>query len=71
MASQVHPPDETGPPATAAAPFSPIENELPLRFWRGLHLVPDDKLGAVRRAVFLALLTWLQPPSRPFLRQSG
>lgn len=59
MASQVHPPGEAGSPATAAAPFSPIENELPLRFWRGLHLVPDDKLGAVRRAVFLALLTWL------------
>jgi len=39
--------------------FSPVENELPLRWYRRLHLVPADGLGAGRRAVFFALLTWL------------
>ncbi|MGA8032449.1 MAG: hypothetical protein WCB48_08630, partial [Casimicrobiaceae bacterium] len=41
------------------AEFSPIENELPLRWFRRLHLVPANGLGAGRRAIFLALLTWL------------
>jgi len=39
--------------------FSPVDNELPLRWLRRLHLVPADGLGTVRRALFLALLTWL------------
>jgi hypothetical protein len=41
------------------AEFSPVENELPLRWFRRLHLVPANGLGAGRRAVFLALMTWL------------
>lgn len=45
--------------ASASAGFSPIENEAPLRWLRRLHLVPADGLGARRRALFLALLTWL------------
>jgi hypothetical protein len=44
---------------TTAAEFSPIDNELPLRWFRKLHLVPPDGIGAGRRAVFLALVTWL------------
>ncbi len=47
------------PRAAAAAAFSPIDDEPPLRWWRRLHLVPADGLGAGRRALFLALLTWL------------
>ena len=43
----------------AAGGFSPIDNELPLRWLRRLHLAPDDGLGAGRRALGLALLTWL------------
>jgi hypothetical protein len=39
--------------------FSPVENELPLRWLRRMHVVPADGLGVVRRAVFFALLTWL------------
>jgi hypothetical protein len=39
--------------------FSPVDNELPLRWLRRLHLVPADGIGAFRRAVFFALLTWL------------
>ena len=39
--------------------FSPVENELPLRWYRRLKLVPANGLGTGRRAVFLALLTWL------------
>ena len=45
-------------PAVDAA-FSPVENEAPLRWLRRLHLAPDDGLGAGRRALGLALLTWL------------
>jgi hypothetical protein len=44
---------------TIDAAFSPIENEAPLRWLRRLHLAPDEGLGAVRRALGLALLTWL------------
>ena len=47
------------PRTAAAAEFSPIDDEPPLRWWRRLHLVPADGLGAGRRALFLALLTWL------------
>jgi len=39
--------------------WSPFDNELPLRWLRRLNLVPADGLGAGRRALFLALLTWL------------
>jgi hypothetical protein len=39
--------------------FSPVDNELPLRWFRRLHLVPANGIGAGRRAVFFALLTWL------------
>lgn len=41
------------------AAFSPVENEAPLRWLRRLHLAPNDSLGAGRRALGLALLTWL------------
>jgi hypothetical protein len=37
--------------------FSPVDNELPLRWFRRLHLVPANGLGTGRRAVFFALLT--------------
>ena len=39
--------------------FSPVENESPLRWLRRLHLAPRQGLGAGRRALGLALLTWL------------
>ena len=39
--------------------FSPVDNELPLRWFRRLHLVPANGLGIFRRAVFFALLTWV------------
>jgi hypothetical protein len=39
--------------------FSPVDNELPLRIFRRLHLIPAKGIGAFRRAVFFALLTWL------------
>ena len=42
-----------------ARPFSPVENEAPLRWQRALHLAPRAGQGAVRRAVFFALLAWL------------
>ena len=45
--------------AVIGTAFSLIENELPLRWWRRLHLAPANGLGAGRRAIFLALLTWL------------
>jgi hypothetical protein len=44
---------------TIDAAFSPIENEAPLRWLRRLHLAPGEGLGAGRRALGLALLTWL------------
>jgi len=47
------------PRMAAAADFSPIDNEPPLRWLRRLHLVPADGLGAGRRALFMALLSWL------------
>jgi hypothetical protein len=39
--------------------FSAVDNELPLRWFRRLHVVPARGLGTFRRAVFFALLTWL------------
>jgi hypothetical protein len=47
------------PEGEADGEFSPIENEPPLRWLRQLHLAPEQGVGAVRRAVFFALLTWL------------
>ena len=47
------------PAAESDTDFSPVENELPLRWYRQAHLVPADGFGTVRRAVFFALLTWL------------
>ncbi len=47
----------SGPPL--AEEFSPVENDAPLRWSRRLHLAPPAGLGAVRRAAFLAALTWL------------
>jgi hypothetical protein len=43
----------------AEAGFSPVDNELPLRWLRRLHLVPAHGLGTRRRALFFAALTWL------------
>jgi len=45
--------------ADAAKPFSPVDNEPPLRWQRALHLAPLAGLGVVRRAAFFALLGWL------------
>ena len=50
---------QSEPVTPVAQAFSPVENEAPLRWSRRLRLVPNDGLGAVRRAVFFALLTWL------------
>ena len=48
--------------------FSPIDNELPLRWQRALHLAPASDLGVGRRAVFFALLTWLPIAIWAFVR---
>jgi hypothetical protein len=40
----------------ATRSFSPVDNELPLRWQQALHLAPAGGLGAPRRAVFFALL---------------
>jgi hypothetical protein len=47
------------PIVTDTPSWSPVENEPPLRWLRRLRLLPDRKLGIVRRALLLALLTWL------------
>jgi hypothetical protein len=39
--------------------FSPVDNELPLRWLRRLRLVPERGLGTRRRALFFVALTWL------------
>lgn len=51
----------------ADSEFSPVDNELPLRWFRRLHLVPANGIGAVRRAVFFALLTWVPIAAWSFL----
>jgi hypothetical protein len=43
----------------ADSDFSPVENELPLRWYRRLRLAPAEGLGTGRRALFFAALTWL------------
>ena len=45
--------------AIVPAPWSPVENEPPLRWLRRLQLVPSGGIGVARRALSLALLTWL------------
>jgi hypothetical protein len=47
------------PDADAERPFSPVEDEPPLRWQRAVHLAPANGLGVARRAIFFALLTWL------------
>ena len=47
------------PAGNSGVEFSPVDNELPLRWLRRLHVVPPTGIGAVRRAVFFAALTWL------------
>lgn len=47
------------PQPAAAADFSPIDDEPPLRWLRRARLVPAKGLAAPRRALFLALFTWL------------
>jgi hypothetical protein len=47
------------PDPDAARAFSPVDNEPPLRWQRALHLAPAGGLGVARRAVILAILTWL------------
>ena len=39
--------------------FSPVDNELPLRWMRRLRLAPANGLGTNRRALFFVALTWL------------
>lgn len=39
--------------------WSPVDNEPPLRWMQRLHLLPPDGTGVTRRALALALLTWL------------
>lgn len=49
----------TPPLMTSATDFSPIDAEPPLRWLRHAHLLAPSGLGAWRRALLLALLTWL------------
>jgi hypothetical protein len=59
MKTKTKTPQAAAPNVESECAFSPVENELPLRWYRRLHLVPANGLGVVRRAMFLALLTWL------------
>ena len=59
MRIEANAPQAAAPGVESPGAFSPIENELPLRWYRRLRLVPANGLGAGRRAAFLALLTWL------------
>jgi hypothetical protein len=47
------------PVPDAQKPFSPVQNEPPLRWQRALHLAPQSGLGVVRRAIFFGLASWL------------
>ncbi len=51
--------------------FSPIDNELPLRWTRRFRLAPPDGFGAGRRALGFALLTWLPIAVWEFVRRGG
>jgi hypothetical protein len=46
-------------PSAADSGFAPVDNELPLRWYRRLHLAPADGLGVGRRALFFAAVAWL------------
>jgi hypothetical protein len=59
MKTKTKTPPTAAPNVEPDGAFSPIENEFPLRWYRRLKLIPANGLGAGRRAVFLALLTWL------------
>src|SRR5262245_4989785 len=54
MSSRPHP---AAPGADSG--FSPVDNELPLRLFRRLHLAPAAGLGTGRRALLFAGVTWL------------
>ena len=56
------------PNADAERPFSPVEDEPPLRWQRAVHLAPANGLGVARRAIFFALLTWLPIALWAFIR---
>jgi hypothetical protein len=43
----------------SSSPFSPVDDEPPLRWQRAVHLAPRDGLGVGRRAVVFALVGWL------------
>jgi len=45
--------------AETTGPFSPVDDEPPLRWQRAVHLAPARGLGVLRRVIFFALLTWL------------
>lgn len=46
-------------PVVTLRSWSPVENEPPLRWLRRLHVLPTHGIGVARRAISLALLTWL------------
>lgn len=46
-------------PSAADVAFSPVDNELPLRWYRRLRLAPPAGLGAGRRALLFAVVAWL------------
>lgn len=68
MTSTTPAPQDTPQDQAAQLAFSPIDNELPLRWQRALHLAPAGDLGVGRRAVFFALLTWLPIAIWAFVR---
>lgn len=47
------------PDAYSQKPFSPVDDEPPLRWLRAVHLAPQSGLGVARRAVFFALVAWI------------
>lgn len=52
-------PEKGAKPHAEDSGFSPVDNELPLRLFRRLRLAPARGLGAGRRALLFAALTWL------------
>ncbi|MEJ8855756.1 hypothetical protein WKW79_14325 [Variovorax robiniae] len=47
------------PPASSDQSLLLVDNEFPVRWLRRLRLVPPNSLGILRRAIVLALLSWL------------
>ena len=45
--------------ADVSTPFSPVDNDPPLRWQRAVHIAPSDGLGVGRRALIFALFGWL------------